>query len=439
MSKSLLSSQWLGRLSQFKTLVVGFSGGLDSTVLLHVLASYPSLKSRIKAVHINHSISPNASAWQTHCEQFCLSYDIESIVQSVQFDCSANIEDRARQARYAVFKSLIGSDDALLLAHHQDDQAETVLLQLVRGAGVDGLAAMSESCFFAEGALIRPFLSHSRKHLEHYASEHQLTWVEDESNQDINYSRNFLRQKVMPLLVEKWPGVVGNLAQAALHCQQAKANLEELACLDLAGDLPNASCNTMIFGQTLPIDSLISLSFDRLANVLRLWLKKNQTKPPSTKTFRRLYEEVILARYDAMPCVSWGDVQVRRYQKTLFLEKNNVIGRPNDIEWHAFPNPLGIPVLSIGLSAIKSSSGLKVSPGARVQVRFRQGGETMIWRGQTKELKKLMQDWKIAPWLRDRWPLIYIDDQLAAVVGLAISDLFFSQTDAWAILSTPAD
>ncbi|HHT0593799.1 TPA: tRNA lysidine(34) synthetase TilS [Legionella anisa] len=476
MIKPLLSTEWFSCLSHFNKLIVGYSGGLDSTVLLHVLASQPTLLVKLVAVHVNHGISANALRWQLHCQQFCQNLGIPLVTQSVQFDRSANIEEGARIARYAVFSSLLTEQDCFISGHHLNDQAETVLLQLFRGSGVDGLAAMPDFGQLEPGKIARPFLTHSREQLEHYATLHQLNWIEDESNQDTSYSRNYLRQYIMPLLKKKWPGVVGNIARTALHCQQAKRNLDMLAAQDmiLEENLEKLTSNSLL------ITSLKTLGRDRIANVLRSWLKNNQIQLPSTVTFWRLIDEVIFASQDATPEVSWGEVTVRRYQKHLYLDKKNANNLPcikplsklaakrempedrecrarvhteshedsstlstqvsssivfgqRSIEWSAFPSPLVMPDEHINLVAKKTNQGLVIPDDAKIFVRFRQGGEEFSWHGQTKRLKKLFQEWEVPPWLRERIPLIYFNDQLAAVVGYAMSDLFFTKegSDAW--------
>ncbi|MCW8386093.1 tRNA lysidine(34) synthetase TilS [Fluoribacter dumoffii] len=427
--KPLLSTEWFSRLSHFSKLFVGFSGGLDSTVLLHVLACHPALFAKIVAVHVNHGISARASLWQQHCQQVCDLLNIPLIAHSVEFERSANIEEGARIARYDFFSSLMKEQDCLLLGHHMDDQAETVLLQLFRGAGVDGLAAMSELSAFGPGEIARPFLSHSREQLEHYAVQHQISWIEDESNQDVNYSRNYLRHQIIPLLKRKWTGVAGNIARTALHCQQAKRNLDVLAAQDaLAPENPNS-----LTQNSLLITPLKELNRDRMANVLRMWLKNNRVQLPSTVTFERLIDEMIFARSDAIPQVSWGDVTVRRYQDHLYLVRKNKNKLPPSLEWGAFPSPLIIIDARIHLQAKKHNPGLLIPPGTKIYVRFRVGGEKIVWRGQTKQLKKLFQEWGIPPWIREQTPLIYFDDTLAAVAGYAMSDLFFSQeaNDTW--------
>nr|WP_238400323.1 tRNA lysidine(34) synthetase TilS [Legionella bononiensis] len=414
-------------MEQFKKLIVGFSGGLDSTVLLHALYSQSSLRNKLLAVHINHGISPNALFWQSHCEAFCTHAGIPFISKTVEFDRSANIEEGARNARYEVFNSLLKDRDCLLLGHHMDDQAETVLLQLFRGAGVDGLAAMMESGSFGSGALSRPLLTCSRKQLEQYAAHYELTWIEDESNQDEHYSRNFIRQQIMPSLAAKWPGVVGNIARAASHCQQARLNLDELAVMD---------CSQLLSPSTrLCIESLKSLSVERLSNVLRVWLKKNQVQLPAAATFERLIHEAVFASEDAMPLISWDAVQIRRYKDSLYIVPSKEMHLTECIEWTDFPQPLRCGDTGSCLLAQKAQEGIRISNDAKIHIQFRQGGELFFWHGQTKQLKKLFQDWGIPPWLRQNIPLVYINGQLAAVIGYAISDLFFTNnsSEAWSI------
>lgn len=418
MTNSLLTESWLQKLSSYHRLYLGFSGGLDSTVLLHTLAQQANLCDKLQAVHIHHGLSANADAWQIHCQQFCNRIAVPLIHKQVQFDRSGNIEENARNARYQVFASLLKKNDALLLAHHADDQAETILLQLLRGAGIDGLAAMASSKAFAKGELLRPVLMHTRKMLEAYAAQHQLAWVEDESNQDSGFARNFLRQAIMPLLEKKWPVAVANLTRSAMHCQQAKNNLDALAEIDYQGLADQ--------GNQLDLSLLLKLQESRMVNVLRFWFKNNQVRLPSTSLLNRIIKEVILASADAMPFVPWDDVVLRRYQQHLYLLKNKPsFDHPALIPWAKFPEPLTLA--AIHLQAIASTKGIQVPAGSRVDLRFRQGGESFYWHGQTKQLKKLLQQWQIPPWKRDEIPLLYINGQLAAVVGFAISDHFYGE------------
>ncbi len=442
MINNLIDADWLNQLVSYHTLYVGFSGGLDSTVLLHNLARQPLLAGKLSAVHIHHGLSAHADAWQAHCETFCSSLFIPLLVNQVAIEQRSNIEEQARAARYAVFSDLLDDNDMMLLAHHADDQAETLLLQLFRGAGIDGMAAMPAVKSLGKGKLVRPFLLHSRKTLEDYADLHQLNWVDDESNQDSAYSRNFLRHQVMPLLRERWPGVDVNLARSARHCQQAKINLQAFAELDgddltantlsltgLPGRLCERSEAIQRFG-VHPLDCVATAHkydefYARLANTLRIWLKNNQVRLPSTDTFNRLITEVIHARHDAAPSVEWDSVCVRRYQNKLYILKAGAVARPATIEWLGFPASL--PLGDQCLNAIPAEKGLQVPEGSKISIRFRQGGESFDWHGQNKTLKKLFQEWHVPPWERDMLPLIYINDELAAVVGFAVGDRYYAK------------
>lgn len=453
MIEALLDANWLKRLANYGKLIVGYSGGLDSTVLLHYLVLQPQLTCKIVAVHVNHGLSPNADVWQAHCQQFCRRRGIPISVHQVAFDKHANVEENARNARYQVFYSQVTKDDCLLLAHHCNDQAETVLLQLMRGSGIDGLAAMASMKTLALGELARPLLQHSRCRLEAYAREHHLIWIDDESNQDNTFSRNYMRNQVLPLLTAKWPSAVKNLAACAVHCQQARINLDDLAVLDCE-DLDTER-------NTLLLSSLQNLSHARLTNVLRAWIKNNDVKMPSAKTFNRLIDEVIMAGNDTKACVQWNEIIIKRYHQTLYILQPNVNLRPKTIEWVNFPEPLHLDngshcLESVMVSASSASAceqpakslsndartmteadylyvsqaaeGLHVPTGSRIQVRFRQGGELFHWRGQTKSLKKLFQQWRVPPWCRDAIPLVYIDQRLALVVGYAISDYYYNKS-----------
>jgi tRNA(Ile)-lysidine synthase len=271
---------------------------------------------------------------------------------------------------------------------------------------------------FAAGVLMRPLLHQSRQSLLQYAHHHQLTWIEDDSNQDTRFSRNYLRHQILPLLTAKWPAVVANLCRSVDHCQQARHNLDALALLDCPDLLTTKS--------TLPLALITTSDSKRLANVLRHWLKKNEVRLPSTEILSRILEDVIGAAVDSEPCVAWDAVCVRRYQNVLYLLPQNRVGYiDTTIDWLMFPEPLLLCNDGRRLTATRADAGLYVPQGAHIQVRRRQGGERFFWRGQTKSLKKLLQFWRIPPWLRDELPLIYIDNNLAAVAGFAVSDRWY--------------
>lgn len=417
----LLSDYWLDFLQEHEQIYVGFSGGMDSTVLLHALAQYPLLIKKITTIHINHQLSANASNWQVHCEQYCQKLTIPLIVEKVTFKQSANIEENARKARYGFVKSIIKDNEVFLTAHHQNDQAETLMLQLCRGTGIDGLSAMLPIKKFGKGRLIRPLLTHPRELLQRYAEQNHLVWIEDESNSNCQFSRNFIRRTIFPQLQSRWPGVISNIAQTALHCQEARSQLESLA----NNDFP-----TIHTAKNLPLNDIIHLPSTRIKNVLRNWFKINGVSLPDASLLNRMLTELIFAKIDATPEIQWGENLLHRYKKTLYLSSSQGI-YPMNQAWLDFPNALQLSE-NLGVLVISSADkGFSWPDNKSVSVKFRQGGEKFYWRGQHKTLKNLMQEWQIPPWLRNKVPLIYFDEELAIVVGHAISDLYFTQ-------STPA-
>ena len=409
---TLLDEAWIKRLMGFDQLIVGFSGGLDSTVLVHALASYPALLDTLHAVHVHHGLSIHATSWQRQCESFCAKHRIVLTTHYVVLASRANLEEEARNARLRVFESLLREKSCLLLAHHRDDQAETLMLQLCRGAGVDGLAGIPPHRRFATGELARPLLQASRDDLRVYAKSHALTWVDDESNEDPSFSRNYVRHHIMPLLRDRWPAVARAMSRCAMHCQQAKSNLDDLAqidCPELA-----QSCDR------LSLDPLSQLTKARLGNVLRVWLTNQGVRAASAKRIDRLVHDVIFAGQDRTPSVQWGAFQVRRYRQTLYFLRAEQHPSLCKIDWPLFPEPL------LGyLNASPVSAGLHVPAGHVVDVRFRTGGETLVWKGKTRVLKTLFQAWGVPPWLRERVPLIYVDGKLAAVLDFCVSDPYY--------------
>lgn len=421
MSEAILKNAGIEQFDAYDTLWIGFSGGLDSSVLLHLLSQVPALRGKLHAIHVHHGISPYADQWQSHCVSFCQYYDIPIIIRRVQLNQAANLEASARQLRYQVFSDYVQPNDALLLAHHQDDQAETLLLQILRGTGIDGLAGMLFMKPWQQAVLIRPLLTCSRAQLSAYAHAHQLFWIEDESNLDSRYTRNFIRHELMPLLQTRWPSARQNLARTAAHCQEAQANLATLAAMD----------HPLIDGTCLSLQTLNQFDRARQSNVLRQWLKKNQVPLRSEAILTQIVDNLIRATSDRNPVVHWDKFILQRYQDTLYLRLVNQTTQ--DIipkQWSNFPYAYGLDAARV-IRAIPAAQGLIVPPDASIEIRYRQGGEQLYWHGQTKSLKKLLQEWKVLPWERDVMPLIYIHGKLAAVGNRAISDHFYGSDSAY--------
>lgn len=349
----------------------------------------------------------------------CDQLTIPLVIQRIYFQQTANIEKNAREARYAFFKSLIKDNDVLVTAHHQDDQAETFLLHLARGAGIDGLSSMALMSNFGQGKLVRPFLNYSKSQLTQYAKENALPWIEDESNMNSQFSRNFIREKVLPLLQSRWPNIIGNITQTVNHCQEARQQLEYLAQLD------NPAPYT---GRNLCFTDIKTLPRDRIKNILRDWFKKNKVQRPNSQVMNAIVSELIFAKQDASPLIAWSEYSLRRYQQVLYLYTVSD-SESQHLDWTTFPQSIQLSS-EIGHLEVKPfKEGFSLPRKEKISIKFRQGGETFYWHGQHKSLKKLMQQWKVPSWQRDKVPLIYFDDNLAIIVGYAISDNYFEKKE----------
>jgi len=407
---------------------LAFSGGLDSTVLLHALTKLQlSQKISFSAVHVHHGLSDKADAWASQCHQLCLQYNIP--FQRFNVDASPvtgeSPEATARQLRYESLATVMQPGDVLLTAHHQDDQAETLLLQLMRGSGAPGLSAMPFENDFATGKLLRPLLEFSRSELEDYAHNHQLNWVEDESNQDTSFDRNFMRHDILPLLLSRWPGVVNNLNRTAGHMADAALLLDELAMQDLA------QCK-QTEKRSLNIDVLKNLHEPRQRNVLRFWLRSLGLNIPSHLQLQHVLNDVLASRSDAIACVSWPGVEVRKYRGQLFalsaLSEHDV---RRNVSWD-LTNELQID--GVGTLQVKQATGTGLAISLQHQklnITFRQGGEKIkpANRGHHHDLKKLFQEAGVPPWERDRTPILYQGDEILAVAGLCVCETYQAEKD----------
>ena len=395
---------------------VGLSGGLDSSVLLTALAErHEALPGSLHAVHVNHGLNPRAGEWQRHCEALCkrLGVSLESRSVKLAPQPGESLEAVARDARYAVFHSLVGPTDLLLLAHHQDDQAETFLLQALRGAGPRGLAAMPAAAELDGLHVARPLLDCSRTELEAWAREQKIAWVEDPSNTDRGFDRNYLRHEVLPRLKARWPAATETLSRSARLSAEADELLKDLAEQDATRYRAEA---------TLPLRALRELAPPRARNLLRHWLQSRDLPLPPAHKLDEILRQAE-ARADRNPCIDWEGAEVRRYRERLYAQRPLVTAPPEFRlragETHALGAGLGVlcllPAAGEGLkAALCGPAGLSVT--------FRQGGESCRpqGRGHERPLKKWLQELHVVPWLRDRLPLLQGEAGLLAVAGLFV-------------------
>jgi tRNA(Ile)-lysidine synthase len=401
---------------------VGFSGGLDSAVLLHLFAAHAEATGRkVTALHVHHGLSPNADTWVRFCERFCANEGVPLAVERVRVDKDATggVEAAARMARYAVYAAR--SEPFIALAHHLDDQAETVLFQLLRGTGLKGMAAMPELRPLVGGKqLYRPLLGQSRAALKDFAQAEGLRWVEDESNAVALYDRNFLRLQVGPMLTERFPGWQDALARFARHAGAAGELLDALALADGAPARP---------GEALALRE--ELTPDRKANVLRAWLARNAVAMPSEARLAEIARQLWEARDDARVRIEHGGVALVRHRGGALIERGlapaalgGAAPKTWQVPWRQEPEvDLGADRGNVRFDAATGEGIRSALASGEWSFRPRTGGET-IRLGEdrpTRTLKNLLQERDVPMWQRDNLPLLFHGDRLVWVPGVGIA------------------
>jgi len=409
-------------------LALGLSGGVDSVTLLDVLRRLAGpLNFRLSCVHVNHQISPNAQRWASFCARLCRRRGIALTLHRVDVapHRAEGLEAAARRVRYQVYAEQ-RDVDFIVLAQHQDDQAETLLLQLLRGAGVKGGAAMpllrsqpvrGRGEAARAPAILRPMLALTRAKIEAYARAHRLSWVEDESNADTGRDRNFLRHQVLPVIGRAFPAYRVTLARAAAHLGEAAQLLDQLAAAD---------AQRVVKQNTLALAALQRLGDARAKNLLRWLLSQHGATAPETDRLQEGLRQLFEARDDAAVRVALGERELRRYAGRAYLLP--VLPQPPADMNLAWDGRRVWPVPELGgilLFARRRGAGIAC---ARVQeqglsLRLRQGGEKLRLRarGATRSLKNLLQEARLPPWERERLPLLYCGDALVALPGLGVA------------------
>lgn len=409
-------------------LTLGLSGGVDSIVLLDALVRLAGSRDfSLDALHVHHGLSPNADRWAEFVVQFAQRYNVPCRVRKVDVGAypGLGVEAAARAARYAAYAEC--DTDFIVLAHQRDDQAETLLLQLVRGAGVQGLAAMPTlrplCADRARPQVLRPLLGVSRETVERYAAQRQLAWVEDESNRDVGYARNRLRHEVLPALQAINPAATANIARAAAHLADAAQLLDALAQEDLG---------RLLHGEALDLNALAALGDARARNALRGWLASKGLPTPASEELREALRQLYEADADAAPVWTLGEVELRRYRERAWLVRKRPEA-PEDFcaRWNGeavWP----LPELDGRLHFdVVSGAGLALRHLSSMTARVRQGGERFrpgVGRPH-RLLKHLLQESAIPPWRRERLPLLYVGDTLAAVPGIGVAPEFAADAD----------
>lgn len=406
---------------------LGYSGGLDSCVLLHaiqhLLANFPNLS--VAAMHINHQLHANAGVWQQHCSKVCAQGGINFYSQKIDIEPAHpdGTEARARALRYQALAHGLGLQDCVLTAQHADDQAETVLLQAIRGAGVDGLAGMSYGVKRLEQTqLLRPLLSLSRATLQVYADHFELQWIEDSSNFDLRYSRNFIRHQVLPPLMQHRHASIKNLARVAENMAEAQHILQQIAAEDFAKCQVSGAINQ------LQLPALLNLSLQRQRLLLRFWWRQQGIRMPSRKALLRLQQQLPTLCLPRQSLMLWDGRQIAYYQHRLYcLSRSPKMSLAWEMRWSGtkdchLPEQLG----SLYTDDFPIQAWFEHFNSDHLVVRLRRGGErytSTLEATHQRRLKDSFSQWQIPPWQRERIPLLYCAGQLVAVCGFWVLNL----------------
>lgn len=394
-------------------LLVGYSGGLDSTVLLHWLQQSAALTGvAVRAVHVHHGLQAAADTWVVHCQQQCAALGVPLAIHRVQPDLQqgTGLEAAARDVRRAAFLDELREGETLALAQHQDDQAETFLLRALRGSGVDGLAAMAVDSLLGPHRLWRPLLQVPRTALLHYAQAHGLRWIEDPSNADDGPDRNFLRLRVLPLLQQRWPHAAQALAGSAAHCSGLR---------DLLDDEDNELlAHVQAADRVLSVERLRSLSVARRARVLRRWVRTQGAAPLPASVLKQLESELLPAERDRDAQVRWQQHVIRHWRGHWYLLPATLPALPP--RWQAmWDGRAPLPLPDGGELRLLGTEGF----AQPMRVAARQGGERIALAGRHHQhrLKDCLQQAHLAPWRRAQLPLLYADDALQAAADVVLS------------------
>ncbi|CAL1329164.1 tRNA(Ile)-lysidine synthase [Candidatus Providencia siddallii] len=412
--------QVYNKICSFKNLLVGFSGGIDSTSLLHILLKLKNSKKpelNIRAIHINHGLHNKANQWEKHCKTICMNWKIPFICRRVVIDQKNNIESNARKVRYQTYKKELLLNEIIVTAQHLNDQSETFILSLKRGSGPAGLSSIHEVFPFdiqnKTTFIIRPLLNIMRSDLENYIEKNNLNYIEDDSNNNIRFDRNYIRLYVMPLLHKRWPHFSKMVARSAYLCKEQELLIDEL--------LQNKLTTLMNYDGAISIKGLLECSPQKRNALIRRWIKHHKIHVPSLKKLEIIWLEIALAKQNANPICYLDKIEIRRYQNFLWIVNYIKNLSKKCYNWN-YPDTFKLPE-SLGILEIIKYG--KIRPPfcyEKVTVRFDFKNKIKIFdKIYSKKIKKIWQEYKVAPWMRNRIPLIFYNETLITAVNYFIT------------------
>ena len=418
----LLSHQILEPGKAHSSWYVGFSGGIDSTALLLALSKLADHhKIDITACHLDHDLQDGSAGWANHCQKVCrqLGLKFKTDRLSIKTDSNQGPEASARQARHDWFQRALPAGATLFIGHHQHDQAETVLLNLFRGAGNLGLSGIPFTRQRGDLTIVRPLLEVPKQRLSDYVNRHGLSWIEDPSNQDTRFRRNLVRQQILPMLEQTWPAIRSVLARNARQQAQTQTLLQELGREDLNRCQLILVANYLGGGASLALRELGKLSEARQINCLRFWIAEQGCQPLSDQRLTQIRQQLVLSETERWPDLVWSGIGFYRHRDRLYVEQAFSAG-PEDRHGWLLDRPFQIEQRGLRLSMVTTNKLLpSVRLPERAEVGFRRGGERcrLPGRRHSHSLKKLFQELDIPSWQRDRVPLVYVRGEIGAIVG----------------------
>jgi tRNA(Ile)-lysidine synthase len=405
---------------------IGYSGGVDSHALLFAITNLLP-KEKIAAIHVNHNMQDESGSWANHCKETCDNIGIKLIIKSVNIKQDGDSpEDAARKIRYKAFFEEVEEQGLLLLSHHQDDQIETIIHRLCRGTGVRGLSGIKPRTYNKNRLIIRPFLNISKSEILDYAKNNNLVWIEDHSNNDTSYDRNYIRNEIIPNLKRRWPAVAQNISRTAKHCANSILFQDEYI---------NTYENEIINDNSLNIMKLILIDDYLQKIIVRKYIMNNIGMTPTEKQLKIIFKEIINSKNKSGPKLIISQYIIRKFKNNIIIEYNQKDKELKEFEWNKELEQIQIPNSNKKLKKINIEKNSILNNN--LTVKFRSGGERIhqVGRQNSQLLKKLFQEWEIPPWKRNKIPLIFYKNELILIPGLAKSEKYFKDNQENIIIS----
>lgn len=413
-----------------KSCLIAYSGGLDSTVLLHQFLKIKKKapQTKIRAIHINHNLTFDSIKWVQHCKQTCKMYQIPFIIENIKISKNTkNIEEELRIKRYNIIYNHLFFDEILFTGHHMNDQCETFFLSLKRGSGPTGLSSMSFETTLGSKKIIRPFLNTKKQTLISWAYHENLTWIEDFSNSNINYDRNFIRKKIIPTLEKRWPSFLKNCLRTIKICQEETVLLKNL--------LHEKFNNFLKSDGSLNITSFKNIKRELATAIIRHWISLQTIKMPSYKNIQCIYDQIVFSRKDANPKIILKKNEIRRYKESLYFLQIQTSFKNQFLFWHNINIRLVLPNKSGYL--IQDNNGVvlpRPKKNELINIRFQYEGNILILgRNKRRKIKKIWQEKNIPPWLRSQIPLLFYNNIFISALGVFVVNINTTKKDTWTI------